>query len=453
MSDSLFNSFDAVSAKAWKQKIQADLRGKDYNDTLVWQSPEGIHVKPFYHRDQLEDIIALDTPTDRWEIGQCIDLTDADQANKTALDRLQRGAETLIFSLHIKEINLTKALQGIPKNTKMIFHLNLLEPAVVAPYLESLENYSKTTVVVDTVGHLAQSGNWYQNMEEDQNALSKLLQANKQVRLGINATIYQNAGADMVQQLAYTMAHAVEYMSLLESQNINTDRIHVQMAIGGNYFFEIAKLKATRYLWEHLIELFPSKPKLHITATPSKRNKTLYDYNVNMLRTTTECMSAILGGADLIHNSAYDAIYHKENEFGDRIARNQLLILKKEAYLDKVHNPTEGAYYVESLTKQLSEKALDLLKEIEKGGGFLSQLKKGKIQEKIQEKEKESRQKIENQEDILVGTNRFENEKDQMKNDLEIAPFLEKKARKTLIVPIIPKRLAEQIERKRLEDE
>ncbi len=122
-----------------------------------------------------------------------------------------------------------------------------------------------------------------------------------------------------------------------------------------------------------------------ILATPSKRNKTIYDYNVNMLRTTTECMSAILGGANTICNLPYDSLYHKSNEFGDRIARNQLLVLKNESYFDKVNNPADGAYYIESLTEQLAEKALDLFKDIEANGGFLNQLKEGTIQRKIKE--------------------------------------------------------------------
>ncbi|MCV6631543.1 MAG: methylmalonyl-CoA mutase family protein, partial [Flavobacteriaceae bacterium] len=240
----------------------------------------------------------------------------------------------------------------------------------------------------------------------DHKMLLHFLQLSDQTQIFVDTSIYQNAGADIVQQLAYALGHVTEYLEFLDKSNIKQKEISMHVAIAGNYFFEIAKLKALRYLWEQLTLVFTQQPALFISATPSRRNKTLYDYNVNMLRTTTECMSAVLGGANMVYNKAYDSIYHKDNEFGDRIARNQLLILKNEAYFDKVSNPTEGAYYIESLTDQFADKALSLLKEIEASGGFLQQLKKGKIQEKIQEKHLAAAQQVANQEHILVGTNR-----------------------------------------------
>src|SRR5690606_20773082 len=103
-----------------------------------------------------------------------------------------------------------------------------------------------------------------------------------------------------------------------------------QISTGPNYFFEIAKIRALRKLYATLAKEYGINENCHIIATPSKRNKTLYDYNVNLLRSTSECMSAVLGGADAVCNLPYDALYHKSNEFGERIARNQLLILKHE---------------------------------------------------------------------------------------------------------------------------
>jgi methylmalonyl-CoA mutase len=191
----------------------------------------------------------------------------------------------------------------------------------------------------------------------------------------------------------------------------------------------------------------------HIIATPTKRNKTLYDYNVNMLRTTTECMSAVLGGANSISNLPYDTLYHKDNEFGDRIARNQLLILKHESYFDKVSNPADGAYYIEALTEQLAEKALLLLKEIEEKGGFITQLIEGNIQKKISESASKEQELFDSGKEILLGTNKYPNKNDKMKHDLELFPFVKQKPRKTLIIPIIEKRLAEKLEQERLSQE
>jgi methylmalonyl-CoA mutase len=164
-------------------------------------------------------------------------------------------------------------------------------------------------------------------------------------------------------------------------------------------------------------------------------------------------MSAVLGGADEVYNSPYDAIYHKNNEFGDRIARNQLLVLKNESYFDKVSNASDGAYYIETLTQQFAEKALEIFKEIENGGGFLKQLKEGIIQRKITESAVKEQELFDSGKITLIGTNKFQNPDDKMANDLELYPFLKMNPRKTLLQPILEKRLAEKSEQERLKTE
>jgi methylmalonyl-CoA mutase len=164
-------------------------------------------------------------------------------------------------------------------------------------------------------------------------------------------------------------------------------------------------------------------------------------------------MSAILGGADAIANLPYDALYHKDNEFGDRIARNQLLILKNESYFDKVNNPADGSYYIENLTNQLADKALVLFKTIEENGGFLKHLNDGTIKRKIQESNEAEQNLFDTGKETLLGTNKYPNKNDRMKHDLELFPFVKVKSRKTLLSPIIEKRLAEKSEQERLETE
>ncbi|MCK5400994.1 MAG: methylmalonyl-CoA mutase, partial [Flavobacteriaceae bacterium] len=231
-------------------------------------------------------------------------------------------------------------------------------------------------------------------------------------------------------------------------------KLTFKVSIGTNYFFEIAKLRALRLLWKTLASEYVSNVSdCHIIATPTKRNKTIYDYNTNMLRTTTECMSAIFGGANTICNLPYDAIYHKDNEFGERISRNQLLILKHESYFNKVNNPVDGSYYIETLTQQMAEKALELFKNIEANGGFLKQLKEGTIQRKIKESAAKEQELFNTKKEILLGTNKHPNPNDKMKHELELYPFVKQKKRKTLIEPIIEKRLAENLEQERLKDE
>ncbi len=208
-----------------------------------------------------------------------------------------------------------------------------------------------------------------------------------------------------------------------------------------------------RKLYAALAGEYGFRENCHLFVTPSKRNKTIYDYNVNMLRTTTECMSAVLGSADTVCNLPYDALYHKSNDFGERISRNQLLILKKESYLDLVSNPSDGSYYIEFLTNQMAEKALLLFKEIESSGGFLKQLKEGTIQKKIKESALKEQQAFDEGKKILLGTNKHPNKNDRMKNELELYPFMKTKIRKTLLEPILEKRLAEKMEQERLEKE
>jgi methylmalonyl-CoA mutase len=225
------------------------------------------------------------------------------------------------------------------------------------------------------------------------------------------------------------------------------------VATGSEYFFEIAKIRALRRLWELLAREYGYSGSCKIVASPTLRNKTLYDYNTNMLRTTTESMAGILGGADLICNLPYDALYHHENDFAARIARNQLLLLRHESYFSSVRNPADGSYYIESLTDQLGAKALELLKTLEKGGGFLAQLETHTIQKKIEESAQKEQLAFDKGDRVLVGTNTYPNAEDTMLKTLEKDPFRPHRQIQTRITPILTRRLSEANERKRLEDE
>lgn len=454
MSKKLFNEFSEITSKEWKQKIQFDLKGADYNETLIWNTPEGIDVKPFYHAEDFDQLPPTsNTDVTNWNIGQKIYAGNEKLANEKALDIIERGAESLIFTIPSKDIDFDLLLQNINlRSIPVYLEFEFLSVDAIKK-LKSFISGKETQIYlnIDIIGHLAKTGNWYQNLKNDFNTLEEILTISKGVfksTINVNLSLYQNAGANMVQQLAYTLAHANEYLNRFPQETIT-----FSTAIGSNYFFEIAKLKALRLLWSSLAPEYNNQSECHIIATPSKRNKTLYDYNVNMLRTTTECMSAVLGGANMIYNAPYDNIYHKDNEFGERIARNQLLILKSESYFNKVSNPADGTYYIESITDQLAEKALDLFKQIETSGGFLKQLKNHTIQKKIKEAAETEENLFINNKETLIGTNKYQNPEDQMKNDLELYPFMKRQSGKTLIEPILEKRLAEALEQERLKSE
>jgi methylmalonyl-CoA mutase len=458
----LFSDFEPVSSKQWKQQIQYELKGADYNENLVWESPEGIKVKPFYHAD--ETAINLDTivPIKPFAIVQNIFVHDVQKSNARAIETLLRGAESVRFTLENDAISIEELMQNLPlENVNYYFNLPFLSNDFVSKInLFATKSKANIFVQIDPIGQLGKDGNWFENLEKDFEKLNTIAENSHPLEgcptgrvasfLTISSGIYQNAGANIVQQLAYTLAQANEYFNRIPVIN---QPITIEVSVGTNYFFEIAKLRALRLLFNRLAAEYNHNFDCHIIATPTKRNKTLYDYNVNMLRTTTECMSAILGGADAVANLAYDAIYHKDNEFGDRISRNQLLVLKHESYFDKVNNPADGAYYIETLTEQLAEKALELLKDIEKNGGLISQLIDGTIQRKINESAQKEQELFDSGKEVLLGTNKYPNKNDQMKNDLELYPFVKQNARKTLITPIIEKRLAEKLEQERLASE
>lgn len=457
MSDFLFKDFNPVSAKEWKQKIQYDLKGADYNDTLVWKNLEGIDVKPFYHQDDFkEEFSPIPGQPLSWNITQNIFIHDEEIANKIALDAIERGAESVIFSAD-KDFDIQTVFKNFPfERTPIYFDFKFFNQDFIERLLEYLSSKdARVSYNLDIIGNLARTGNWFSNQKKDYDALAEIIKKySSENLLSIDVELYQNAGATIVQQLAYALAHVNEYLNHFVSEdNISNLPITFKIAIGSNYFFEIAKIRAFRKLYEILASEYGVKTTCNILVVPSKRNKTLYDYNINLLRTTTECMSAILGGANAVCNQPYDVLYHKSNEFGERIARNQLLILKNESYFSAVANPADGTYYIESITEEIAKKALDLFKEIEKAGGFIAKLKEGVIQRKISESADKEQQLFDSGELKLLGTNYHTNSDDRMKHDLELFPFLKRNPIKTLIPPIIEKRLAEKVEQERLKQE
>ncbi|MBF4493596.1 methylmalonyl-CoA mutase subunit beta [Flavobacterium sp. MR2016-29] len=452
MATTLFDDFNPISSKQWKQKIQFELDGAEYNQTVIWNSPEDIQVKPFYHRDEFSTAATVKTNVSNFKICQNIFVYDVEKSIQRAINAIERGAESLRFTIQNEKLDMQKLLENLPlENRTVYFNLNFISIDFVK-LLDTISIQKKATFYcnIDPIGYFAREGNWLATSDKNNfETLEKISKATTNISfLSIDLGLYQNAGANITQQIAYSLAHANEYLNRLPTI---TKPIVFQVSVGTNYFFEIAKLRALRMLFKLIASEYNAEIDCHLLVTPTKRNKTIYDYNVNMLRTTTECMSAILGGADAVANLPYDALYHKDNEFGDRIARNQLLVLKHESYFDKVDNPADGSYYIESLTMQLAEKSLALFKDIEANGGFLKLLNDGTIKKKIQESASKEQELFDSKKEVLLGTNKYPNKEDKMKHDLELFPFVKIKPRKTLITPIIEKRLAEKLEQERLE--
>jgi len=448
MKKKLFEEFQSTTASGWKQKIQVDLKGADYNETLITTTPSGIHIKPFYHSDTApqQQFPYRATYNGDWYISQAIYAGNESVANKKALDALERGSDGILFMIPNATINLKILFDGLPEVGIQV-HPQFLDPE----FLDRLYKIAPTAYVhLDIIYQLASDGNWFENKEPDHEKWNQFISSYDDFfsNITINTGLYQSAGATVVQELAYYLSHLNEYLNHCEAAGISLSRkrINIDTTIGHNYFMEIAKYRAYRVLTKALGDEYGLELEAYITATPSLRNKSLKDYNVNMLRTTTECMSAVLGGADTVHNLSYDAFFNKSNEFGERISRNQLRILKDEAYFNKVQNTADGAYYISSLVEELTHKSLQVFKSIENAGGFVQSLFDGTIQRKIKESDEKERKAFNAGDRALVGVNKFENKDDQLQTDYELYPFVKQKPRKTLIQPIVPKRLAEDVE-------
>lgn len=461
MSNNLFDEFDPVSAAQWKQKIQFDLKGADYNKSLLTHTTEGITINPFYHKDTYKHLDIPQGP-DAFMICQSFYAGKEKAAGHLAKDAVKRGAESLKFVAD-KPFDYSRLLNGLlNKNIPFFFQLNFLN----SDFIKELKDFLKGNEVyfnIDLIGNLVKTGNWFISNQKDHQVLKELLKDTVKTHgiLGVDVSLYQNAGAHAVQQVAYALAHASEYLNYLNDLNEggsiskdDLDSIVKQMmftfSIGSNYFFEIAKLRAFRFLWDLLLKEYQLDCNARIYTQPSLRNKTLFDAHVNMLRTTSESMSAVFGGADYIGNLSYDVFFKKKNEFGERISRNQLIILKEESNL-KNADFTKGAYYIEDLTYEISKRSLEIFKEIEKGGGFVKQLFKGVIQRKIKESAGKKQKQFDAVDLVLLGSNKYPDPDEEiLKDNLELYPFVRKRLSKTIIEPLVPVRLSEKLEKRRL---
>ncbi len=445
----LFTEFPPVSTSEWEEKINKDLKGADYNKKLVWKTVEGFDVKPYYRAEDLSALEYLTTPpaippfvrgnktqNNDWDIRQDIDFENPSEANKAALNAIAKGASAIGFNA--KEIytaeDMKSFISGIDFN-KISVHftnsgnfydtLNLLLTALT----EMKVDFSKVkgSFNFDSLSYRLLYGKYYQsstsNFDQAANLIAEL---DKKLPLykgiTVNAKYFHNAGASIVQELAFALASGNEYLAQLTERGVKTDNIAKQIqfvfSIGSNYFMEIAKFRAARLLWSKIVEQYqPSDSHyqaMTILAETSEWNKTVYDPYVNMLRTTTEAMSAAIGGADAIKVNPFDNTFKKSDDFSNRIARNTQIILKSEAYLDKIVDPSAGSYYIENLTNSIVDAAWALFLAVEDKGGFLVVLESGFIKEEIEKTCQLRDMDIAMRKHVFIGTNQYPNQNEKM---------------------------------------
>ncbi len=491
----LLADFPAVSAKAWKDKIIADLKGADFDKKLVWRTPEGFNVQPFY---RTEDLKGLKTTTsapgqfpyvrgtrtnNEWAIRQNIcACKNARKANAKAIEVLNKGITSLGFCLNKEKLtyNFIKTLlNGVNAEAVAI---NFSICACAAPKLANIlvryygrMGYNTKNLIgsinVDPIKNMLLKGKAL-TREQVATKIAETVKAAKALVnyrvVGVNSVVLNNSGAYAAQELAYALAWGAEYMTMLTEAGVANykaaNAIRFNMGIGGNYFMEIAKFRAGRMLWAKIVEAYKAPifttalrnaAKMNVSAETSRFNMTIFDAYVNLLRTQTETMSAAIAGVDEITVTPFDATYEQPTDFSERIARNQQLLLKEEAHFDKVVDPAAGSYYLENLTASIAAEAWKQFLAIQEQGGMYAMVAEGKVQEHMQANLNTRLADVAKRKEVLLGSNQFPNftEKAGKKIRLEGKTCGCKGSCEPQIATLPIARAAEQFEQLRLETE
>ena len=436
----LFEEFPPVTTEQWEAVIAKDLKGADYNKKLVWRTAEGFSVKPYYRAEDLKDIpwkeaMPGDFPYVRgnkkaenaWLVRQDIVVNDVTEANKMALEVIKRGANSIGFKLEIDkaytEEEIATLLNGI--NAKEV-EINFFNNKFQLPLLGMISNIPGLhgSVNYDPLTRYLRRGTWYMSEKSDMEQAVLLAKANLPAvqTIGVNGHVFTNAGATIVQEMAFTLAVGVEYLDYMTNNGMTADeaapKMRFNLAVGQNYFMELAKMRAYRLLWAKLVKAYGAKEenaKMHIHACNAMIGLSLYDSYVNMLRTTTGTMSAVLGGIDSFCVTPFDEPYENPTDFAMRIARNQQLVLREEVHFDKVADPAAGSYYIENLTSSIATAAWNLFLQIQEEGGYLAAVRKGTIQNMIKESATKKFSNVATRRETILGTNQFPNFTESMK--------------------------------------
>ncbi len=455
----LFAEFPPITAGEWEALIIKDLKGADYQKKLVWKSMEGFDVKPYYRQEDLDNLRYLnefpgDFPFVRsgrktgndWLIREDLLAFDIVEANKKALDILMKGVDSLGFVIDptkkpdLDEIE--KLMENIyAQSVEVNFVCGRQAPDVLDIYIKLIQKYNRDfqkirgSVNFDPIGFLIRSGNFYKSEKADFEVCRNLVESSRHLplfrTLAVNAAVFRNSGSSIVEELAFAMAYGNEYLTRLTEKGIPADnispKIKFQFGVGSNYFMEIAKIRAARFLWAKIVNVYSPNDqeftRAFIHSVTTDWNKTIYDTYANMLRTTTEAMSAIIGGTNSLTIRPFNAHFEETTAFSERIARNQQLLLKEESYFDKVVDPAAGSWYIENLTDSLIGEAWKLFLEIDEMGGFIEAFKKGFVQQRISETAKKRDHAIATRREILLGTNQYPNFTENIASELDEVVF------------------------------
>lgn len=420
--EKLFEEFSHKTLKQWNDKIISDLKGNNY-ENFIWESPENIKVDPIYNTESTNklkgDCIFMHLD---WEIEQSL----KNPTNKQILTCLNKGASALLLK-DIPNYNLENVLknvliQYIQTNIQSKSIKNSLDTFISLIEKRGLEKQSiKGSLHFDPLMDCLKKGILNDDLWENFRIIQeKLIDLKTFKFVNIQGVEYHNAGASISQELAFTLAQLSEYFSCVPS--LEPNKIQISLGVSTNYFFEIAKFRAIRILWTQILNAFKKNDTpLYLRAETGLRTSTIFDPHVNMLRTTSQTMSAALGGANIINTTSFNAAFKNDDDFAQRMARNISLILKEESYFNKVSDPSAGSYYIENLTNELSLNAWTLFQEIEANGGWLKAIQSNFIQNLIEKNAAKQKQSLESKKTHLIGTNIFPNSEEKMTSEVELS--------------------------------
>lgn len=426
--DTLLQEFAPVSTQMWEEAIARDLKGADYARKLIWQTAEGLAVKPYYRAEDLAKLgrqaaspcslprLRNDRFLGDWRIREEIGAADPELANHEALRAIAAGAEEISFiNVAVKnasDLGLVLAnLQEVPTHFQ-----NAGEPLIqfLSARLKDRKELAPISTGWDPLSNPDFAAQAIQNLPFGF------------VPFTIDGSQFEESGANAVEEVGFTLAAGVDFLAEMQSHKVEVDlaaaSIEFSFAIGASYFFQIAKLRAFRMLWTSAVENFGYTEAIvpaRIHARTSRWNKTIYDPYVNILRATTEAISAVLGGADSISVAAFDECYKTPDEASLRLARNTQLILKKEALLSQVADPAAGSYYLEVLTDFIAREGWQAMQKIESEGGYRKAVVQGRLAKALQDSLAKREEAVASRRRVFTGTNQYADSSERVLHRIE----------------------------------
>ncbi len=417
-----------MSTAEWQARLARELKGAD-PAALRWQLPDGFALEPFYHREAWDALggppAPLPAPPAPWRnvpaLAVPVTAPDGRAQILHAADALQRGADGIHFELNgnPEAFDFDYLAELLPLATTFVGYTVLAAPDAFLGRLAALVPDAALRGFLRFVPDVMADTAAVEQFREPLRRCVRLARGWPDFRaLSVNGTYYGNHGGTPSQELAFSLSVATALLDGLPDEADGPSlpevaaALHLHLAVGTSYFPELAKFRAARRLWATLREGFGltndgAHAHLYIHTATSSWHRTTLDPHTNLLRHTTEAMSAVLGGADSLSVAAYDCVFQEPTEFSRRLARNLPLLLREEAGLAQVHDPAAGSYFLETLTDALARTAWGLFQELEAAGG--QPTVRPRVSELLKASAADTFRRIATGKEVVVGTNRFQN--------------------------------------------